>query len=206
MEDVLDVYQGTYDEQHPLVCMDESPRQLLADVQEALPVAAAQPRREDYEYQREGTCNLFLAFAPVQGWREVAVTERRTKVDWAHFMRDLVDVHFPEAECITVVLDNLNTHSLASLYEAFEPEEARRIARKLDLHYTPKHGSWLNMAEIELSALIRQSLKRRIPDAETMKRITSAWTRQRNAAGTSVDWRFTTADARIKLKRLYPRI
>lgn len=127
-------------------------------------------------------------------------------MDWAHFMRDLVDVHFPEAERITVVLDNLNTHTLASLYEAFEPEEARRIARKLELHHTPKHGSWLNMAEIELSALIRQCLKRRIPDGETMKRITSAWTQQRNAAGTSVDWRFTTADARIKLKRLYPII
>jgi transposase len=206
MEDVLEVYQGTYDEQHPLVCMDECPKQLLSDVREPLPMAPEQPRREDYEYEREGTCNLFLALAPIQSWRNVTVTERRTKVDWAYYMRDLVDVHFPEAERITVVLDNLNTHTLASLYEAFEPEEARRIARKLELHYTPKHGSWLNMAEIELSALQRQCLKRRIPDRETMRRVTAAWSARRNSAGTTVDWRFTTADARTKLKRLYPKI
>ncbi len=206
MEDVLDVYQGTYDAKHPLVCMDECPKQLLADVREPLPMTPERPRREDYEYQREGTCNLFLAFAPIQSWRNVTVTERRTKVDWAHFMRDLVDVHFPEAERIIVVLDNLNTHTVASLYEAFEPEEARRIARKLELHYTPKHGSWLNMAEIELSALNRQCLKRRIPDRETMRRVTAAWSARRNSAGTTVDGRFTTADARIKLKRLYPKI
>lgn len=206
MEDVLDVYQGTYDEKHPLVCMDECSKQLLADVHGPLPMAPEQPRREDYEYQREGTCNLFLAFAPIQSWRNVTVTERRTKVDWAYFMRDLVEVHFPEAERITVVLDNLNTHTVASLYEAFEPEEARRIARKLELHYTPKHGSWLNMAEIELSALQRQCLKRRIPDREMMRRITALWSARRNSAGTTVDWRFTTADARTKLTRLYPKI
>ncbi len=206
MEEVLDVYQGTYDEQHPLVCMDECPKQLLQDVSDPLPVTPEQPRREDYEYEREGTCNLFLAFAPLPGWRDVTVTERRTKVDWAQYMRDLVDVHFPTAERITVVLDNLNTHALATLYAAFEPAEARRIARKLELHYTPKHGSWLNMAEIELSALNRQCLKRRIPNRETMQRVTSAWSEQRNRAGTTVDWRFTTVDARVKLKRLYPKI
>ncbi len=206
MEDVLDVYHGTYDEQHPLVCMDECPKQLLAHVRDPLPVAPEQPCREDYEYHREGTCNLFLAFAPVQGWRTVTVTSRRTKVDWAHFMRDLVDGHFPQAERITVVLDNLNTHTYASLYQAFEPAEARRIARKLDLHYTPKHGSWLNMAEIELSALNRQCLQRRIADRETMQRVTGRWSERRNAAGATVDWRFSTVDARIKLKRLYPTI
>ncbi len=206
MEDILDVYQGTYDDKHPLVCMDECPKQLLADVRAPLPLAPAQPRREDYEYQREGTCNLFLAFAQMHGWRKVTVTERRTKVDWAHYMRDLVDVHFPTAERITVVLDNLNTHTLASLYEAFAPEEARRIARKLELHYTPKHGSWLNMAEIELSALQRQCLKRRIPNRETMSRVTAMWSNRRNQAGTTVDWRFTTTDARTKLRRLYPKI
>ncbi len=175
MEDVLDVYHGTYDESHPLVCMDECPKQLLAQVRDPLPVAPEQPSREDYEYHREGTCNLFLVFAPVQGWRTVTVTSRRTKVDWAHFMRDLVDEHFPNAERITVVLDNLNTHTYASLYEAFEPAEARRIARKLDLHYTPKHGSWLNMAEIEFSALTRQCLQRRIATRETMQRVTALW-------------------------------
>lgn len=206
MEDVLDVYHGTYDEQHPLVCMDECPKQLLSQVREPLPITPEQPRREDYEYHREGTCNLFLAFAPVQGWRTVTVTARRTKVDWAHFMRDLVDGHWPQAERITVVLDNLNTHTYASLYEAFEPAEARRIARKLELHYTPKHGSWLNMAEIELSALNRQCLQRRITDQETMQRVTALWSQHRNAVGTTVAWRFTTADARIKLKELYPKI
>lgn len=206
MEDVLDVYHGTYDESHPLVCMDECPKQLLAQVRDPLPMAPEQPHREDYEYHREGTCNLFLAVAPVQGWRTVTVTSRRTRVDWAYFMRDLVDVHFPQAERITVVLDNLNTHTGASLYEAFEPAEARRIARKLDLHYTPKHGSWLNMAEIEFSALTRQCLQRRIADQETMQRVTALWSNRRNSAGTTVDWRFTTADARIKLKWLYPKI
>ncbi len=206
MEDILDVYQTTYDERHPLVCMDECPKQLLSDVRPPLPTAPEQPHREDYEYHREGTCNLFLAFAPVQSWRQVTVTERRTKVDWAYFMRDLVEVHFPEAERITVVLDNLNTHTLASLYEAFEPTEARRIARKLELHYTPKHGSWLNMAEIELSALNRQCLNRRISKRETLQRVSSTWSDRRNQVGTTVDWRFTTADARIKLKRLYPKI
>lgn len=206
MEVVLDVYQQVYDEQHPLVCMDECSKQLLDDVREPLPMAPGQPQRYDSEYERNGTCNLFIAFDPTQGWRDVQVTQRRTKQDWAYFMRDLVDGHFPNAEQITVVLDNLNTHTYASLYETFEPAEARRIARKLVLVYTPKHGSWLNMAEIELSVLSRQCLNRRIADFDRMRQITSAWSEARNDCGTTVDWRFTTQDARIKLKRLYPRI
>lgn len=206
MEDVLDVYHGDYSPKHPLVCMDESNKQLLGDVREPLPVASGQPARYDSEYKRNGTRNLFLAFAPLQGWREVTVTDRRTKQDWAHYMKDLVDVHFPEADLITVVLDNLNTHTLASLYETFEPAEAHRLARKLDLHYTPKHGSWLNMAEIEFSALSRQCLNRRLADADTLQRHVAAWAAERNSHGTSIEWRFTTDDARIKLKRLYPTI
>ena len=206
MEDILDVYQGSYDARFPLVCMDESSKQLLADVREPVPVEPGQVARYDSEYQRHGTRNLFVAFAPVQGWRDVCVTERRTKQDWAHYMQQLVDVHFPDAERITVVLDNLNTHTLASLYATFAPADARRIARKVDLHYTPKHGSWLNMAEIELSVLSRQCLNRRIGDADSLKCEVAAWVAARNAHATTVDWRFTTDDARIKLKRLYPQL
>lgn len=206
MEDILDVYQRTYDARHPLVCMDESSKQLLGEVRDPLAAAPGQPARYDSEYQRHGTQNLFLAFAPLQGWRDVQVTDRRTKQDWAHFMKQLVDDHFPDAERITVVLDNLNTHTIASLYATFAPVEARRIARKLDLHYTPKHGSWLNMAEIELSVLSRQCLNRRITDADTLKQEVAAWTVARNEHATTVDWRFTTDDARTKLKRLYPQI
>lgn len=206
MEDVLDVYQGTYNARHPLVCMDESSKQLLGEVRDPLAAAPGQVARYDSEYQRHGTQNLFVAFAPLQGWRDVQVTDRRTKQDWAHFMKQLVDDHFPDAERITVVLDNLNTHTIASLYATFAPAEARRIARKLDLHYTPKHGSWLNMAEIELSVLSRQCLNRRITDADTLKQEVAAWTRARNEHTTTVDWRFTTDDARTKLKRLYPQI
>jgi hypothetical protein len=204
MEVVLDVYQEAYDEQHPLVCMDECSKQLLDDVREPLPMEPGQPMRYDSEYERHGTCNLFIAFDPTQGWRDVQVTERRTKRDWAHYMRDLVDRRFPNAERITVVLDNLNTHTYTSLYETFEPAEAHRIARKLVLCHTPKHGSWLNMAEIELSVLSRQCLNRRISDIDTMRAITRSWSTARNGCGTTVDWRFTTHDARIKLKRLYP--
>lgn len=206
MEEVLDIYHSAYDARHPLVCMDESSKQLLEDVREALPLEPGVLTRYDSEYQRQGTRNLFLAFAPLQSWRNVTVTEHRTAVDWAHYMKDLVDVHFPDAEVIAVVLDNLNTHRPASLYEAFEPSEARRIARKLNLHYTPKHGSWLNMAEIEFSALSRQCLTRRIADAEILQHEVAAWAAQRNVCGTTVNWRFTTDDARIKLKRLYPKI
>jgi hypothetical protein len=206
MEDILDVYQGSYNARFPLVCMDESSKQLLADVREPVPVAPGQVARYDSEYQRHGTRNLFVAFAPVQGWRDVQVTERRTKQDWAHYMQQLVDVHFPDAERITVVLDNLNTHTLASLYATFAPAEARRIARKLELHYTPKHGSWLNMAEIELSVLSRQCLNRRIADETTLHQEVAAWVTARNGHATTVDWRFTTDDARIKLKQLYPHV
>ena len=206
MEDILDVYQGVYDERYPLVCMDESSKQLLGEIREPLPGVPGQMARYDSEYQRNGTQNLFVAFAPLQGWRDVSVTDQRTKQDWAHYMQQLVDVYFPAAERITVVLDNLNTHTLASLYATFAPVEARRIARKLDLHYTPKHGSWLNMAEIELSVLSRQCLNRRIADPSTLKREVAAWVTARNALATTVDWRFTTEDARIKLKRLYPQI
>ncbi len=206
MEDILDIYQAPYDARHPLVCMDESNKQLLGEVREPLPLAAATPVRYDAEYERHGTGNLFLAFAPLQGWRTVQVTEHRAKPDWAYFIKDVVDVHFPDAELITLVVDNLNTHDIASLYATFEPAEARRLARKLDIHYTPKHGSWLNMAEIEFSILGRQCLKRRIPDRETLQHEVSAWAAQCNTSGASVDWRFTTDDARIKLKRLYPKV
>lgn len=206
MEDILDVYQAHYSPRNPLVCMDESNKQLLAETRDPLPAEPGQPVRYDNEYKRNGTGNLFLAFAPLNSWRTVTVTDRRTKQDWAHFMKDVVDVHYPEAETITVVLDNLNTHTLASLYETFPAPEAHRIARKLDLHYTPKHGSWLNMAEIEFSALSRQCLNRRMPDRETLQREVAAWTSERNAHAATVNWRFTTQDARVKLKRLYPLI
>jgi hypothetical protein len=206
MEDVLEVYHRPEDPQRPVVCLDEISKQLLADSREPLPLAPGQPRREDYEYVRHGTANLFLLFAPLAGWRQVKVTERRTKVDWAEVVRELVDVHFPTAAVVVLVVDNLNTHTLGALYEAFEPAEARRIARRLEIHYTPKHGSWLNMAEIELSVLARQCLDRRIPDRETLAREVVAWQERRNAAGARTEWRFTTEDARIRLKHLYPSL
>ena len=206
MENVLDIYHGDYSPKNPLVCMDESNKQLLEETREPLPVEPGQPARYDSEYRRNGTRNLFLAFAPLQGWRDVTVTERRTRHDWAQYMKTLVDERFPEAEKITVVLDNLNTHTHASLYEAFPAEEAHRLARKLELHYTPKHGSWLNMAEIEFSVLSRQCLNHRIADSDSLQREVTAWTTDRNTKGASVDWRFTTLDARVKLKRLYPKI
>jgi hypothetical protein len=206
MEDVLEVYTRPYDERHPLVCMDETSKQLVGETQAPVPMAPGRAERYDYEYVRNGVANIFLLFEPLQGERHVKVTDHRTRADWAGLMRELVDVHYPQAQTITVVLDNLNTHRLSSLYEAFEPQEARRIARKLELHHTPKHGSWLNMAEIELSALSRQCLDRRIADKEVLQREVAAWEQQRNRAGTTVDWRFTTDDARIKLKQLYPSI
>lgn len=206
MEDILDVYQGTYDVRHPLVCMDESNKQLLGEVREPLPMTLETPGRYDSEYERHGTGNLFLAFAPLQGWRMVQVTEHRAKPDWAHFIKDLIDVYFPDAALITLVVDNLNTHDIASLYATFEPAEAHRLARKLEIHYTPKHGSWLNMAEIEFSILSRQCLNRRISDRVLLQDEVSAWAAQRNTLGASVDWRFTTDDARTKLKRLYPKV
>jgi hypothetical protein len=204
MEDVLDLYALPYDPAYPQVCFDERPVQLLDNVIEPLPARPGYKRRFDYEYHREGTCNLFMMFQPLQGWRHVKVTERRTKLDFAHCMKDLVDIHFPTATCIRVVLDNLNTHTFASLYEAFEPAEARRIARKLEFHFTPKHGSWLNMVEIELSILSRQCLKRRIPDQAILRTEVNAWADYRNAQQATIDWRFSVHDARTKLLSLYP--
>lgn len=206
MEDVLEVYHRPYDPQRPLVCFDEGTKQQVKETRLPLPAKPGQLAKYDYEYERNGTSNLFMFFAPLEAWRQVKVTDRRTMIDWAHCMRALVDLHFPEAATIVVVMDNLNTHKLASLYEAFPPAEARRIAEKLEIHYTPKHGSWLNMAEIELSVLSRQCLNRRMPDQPTLQHEISAWETQRNHAASTVNWRFTTADARIKLKRLYPSI
>jgi DDE superfamily endonuclease len=206
MEDVLDVYVRPYDPKRPQVCLDEASRQLVAETRTPLPTAPGRPARADYEYVREGVCALFMLNEPLRGWREVVVTDRRTAVDWAQVIKDLVDVHFPDAERIVLVQDNLNTHTPASLYEAFPPVEAKRLADKLELHYTPKHGSWLNMAECELSVLSRQCLDRRMPDKPTLSGEVAAWVRDRNAEQATIDWRFTTADARIKLKRLYPAI
>jgi hypothetical protein len=204
MEDVLAVYTRPLDPARPLVCFDETSKQLVGEVRTPLPVAPGQPARYDCEYERQGTANLFLFTAPLLGWREVKVTDHRTRVDWAEVIRDLVDVHFPDAERITLVLDNLNTHDPASLYQAFEPAEAKRIWDKLEVHPTPKHGSWLNIAEIELSVLSRQCLDRRIPDQAMLKTEVAAWVAERNAEQVTIDWQFTTEDARIKLKHLYP--
>ena len=204
MEDVLDVSQRPDDPARPVICLDETSRHLLAEVRPPLPLAPGQPARHDPEDVRGGGVNLFLVTEPLRGWREVRVSTQRTRVDWAHCVRNLVDVHYPDADRIVLVMDQLNTHSPASLYQAFPPTEAKRIADRLEIHYTPKHGSWLNMAEIELSALQRQCLNRRLADRGTVEREVAAWSTARNAAGAGIDWRFTTADARIKLKRLYP--
>jgi hypothetical protein len=204
MEDVLDVYQRPNDPMRPLICFDETPVQLIKETRPSIPMKIGQPMRHDYEYRREGTANLFMFFAPLQNWRHVKVTERRTKVDWAWCMRDLVDVHFPNAEQCVVVEDHLNTHLPAALYEVFVPAEAKRILDRLEFHFTPKHGSWLNMAEIEFSVLSRQCLNGYIPSMATLEHETWAWERERNTREATVEWRFTTADARIKLKKLYP--
>lgn len=206
MEDVLDVYARPLDPKRPLVCLDEGSKQLLADSRPSLPMQTGQPIREDYEYIRQGTCSFFMAFAPLLCWRHVEVTERRTAKDFAQVVRDLIDVHFPDVEKIVLVMDNLNTHTAASLYEAFAPAEAKRLADKLEIHYTPKHGSWLDMAEIELSVLARQCLERHIPDVGTLTREVAAWEQARNDAKRTVNWHFTTADARVKLKKLYPTV
>lgn len=206
MEDVLDVYQRPYDPKRPQLCLDEASKQLLGEVREPLPIQPGQPQREDYEYERHGTANLFLISEPLRGWRHVKVTDQRTRIDFAHVIKEVVDNHFPEAEIIVLVMDNLNTHSPASLYEAFEPVEAKRLADKLEIHYTPKHGSWLNMAEIELSVLGRQCLAQRLPNKALLTNEAAAWEARRNRQSVRIDWRFTTADARIKLKRLYPSI
>jgi hypothetical protein len=206
MEDVLDVYTRPYDPRRPLVCMDEVSKQLLRDTRAPMPVRPGQPARVDYEYERGGVVNLFLFCEPLAGQRWVDVTERRTKADWAQQIKELVDVRHPDAERIVLVMDNLNTHSPASLYEVFPPAEAKRLADKLEVHHTPKHGSWLNIAEIELSVLSRQCLNRRVPDAAALRTEVAGWETRRNAAGGQVDWRFTTEDARLKLKRLYPSL
>lgn len=204
MEDVLELYAEEYDHKRPVVCFDETSKQLITETRQPLPACAGEVERFDYEYARNGVCNLFMFCEPQRGWRHVAVTEQRTMRDFAEQLKWLVDEGFPEAERVRVVMDNLNTHKAASLYERFAPEEARRIVRKLEFHYTPKHGSWLNMAEIELSVLSRQCLDRRIGEEETLKHETRKWEEARNAASAKIEWRFTTEDARRKLQRLYP--
>jgi hypothetical protein len=204
MEDTLEVYQRPYDEHRPLVCFDEGTKQLVKDVRPPIPGAPGHRERIDYEYERNGTGNLFMMFEPLAGQREVLVTARRTAVDYAEAIQHLVDVRYLSAEKIVLVQDNLNTHTLASLYEAFPPEEARRLIAKLEVHSTPKHGSWLNMAELELGVLRRQCLDRRVPDFSTLIDEVAAWQSDRNAIQVKVSWQFTTADARVKLKRLYP--
>lgn len=206
MEDVLEVYQRPYDENRPVVCLDEQSKQLVRETRLPIPAQAGQPACEGYEYERNGTANLFMIFEPLVGWRHVKVTERRTKIDFAEVIKELVDEHYWYAEKIVLVMDNLNTHKTASLYEAFPPAEARRLIEKLEIHYTPKHGSWLDMAETELSTLTRQCLNRRIPDRATLEQEVAAWEQSRNAIEATVDWQFTTQNARTKLKRLYPSI
>ena len=204
MEDVLEVYHRPHDPARPLVCLDETSKQLVAETRTPLPVRPGQPARHDYEYERNGTANLFMLFAPLEGWRHVEVTDRRTAIDFAKIMKELSDTHFPRADKIILVQDNLNTHSPASLYEAFPPEEARRLIERFEWHYTPKHGSWLNLAESELAVLSKQCLDRRIPDRAMLEREVAAWLTRRNTHHAKANWRFTTADARIKLKSLYP--
>jgi DDE superfamily endonuclease len=205
MEDVLDLYAEPYDPQRPVVCMDETSKQLVGETRTPIPARPGQPRRLDYEYERRGTADVFLFTEPLRNWRLAEVTATRTRVDWALQVKNLVDGHYPNATKIRLVMDNLNTHSLASLYEAFPPEEARRIAAKLEIHYTPKHGSWLNIAEIELRALTGQCMNRRIADPVKLCAEVHAWMRQRNASGARVDWQYKSNDARTHLKHLYPR-
>ncbi len=206
MEDVLDVYHRPYDPARPVVALDEASKQLVGEAVQPLPPEPGRPERFDYEYVRNGTANLFVAFEPLAGWRRVEATDGRRRVDWAWFVKDLVDGRYRNAERVVLVMDNLNTHTAGSLYEAFEPAEARRIASKLEIHYTPKHGSWLNVAEIELSVLARQCLDRRIESVEALLDQLEPWEADRNDRAVGVNWRFTTADARIKLRRLYPAI
>ena len=206
MEDVLEVYHRRFDDQEVLVCLDETSKQLVQETRQPHPPRPRAAMAYDFEYRRNGVSNLFMLFAPLEGWRRVEVTDRRTRTDWAEVVRKLVDEDYPDKERIVLVMDNLNIHHPLSLYEAFEPAEAQRIAKRLEIHYTPKHGSWLNMAEIELGVLARQCLDRRIPGREVLEQETRAWQEQRNREAIRVDWRFTTQDARIKLKSLYPSI
>jgi hypothetical protein len=204
MEDVLEVYHRPYDPQRPVVCMDETSKQLIAEVRPALPPRPGQIAKYDGEYERRGTANVFMAVEPLAGKRTVQVTERRTKIDWARFIYHLLMVAYPEVAIVVLVMDNLNTHGIGSLYEAFGPETARALAKRLEIHHTPKHGSWLNMAETELSILSGQCLNRRLESKELLTSEVAAWETNRNARKATIDWQFTTADARIKLKRLYP--
>lgn len=206
MEDILELYKRPHDPSHPLVCMDETGKQQIGEVRIPIPAEPGRPQKYDYEYERSGVSNIFMIFDPFSGQRHVKVTDHRTKTDWAECVKDIVDVYFPSAEKIKLTMDNLNTHKPSSLYEAFSPEEARRIPDKLEFHYTPRHGSRLNMAEIEFSVLQRQCLDCRIPDQETLKQKIADWERNRNQKGVKVNWQFTTEDARIKLKKLYPSI
>jgi hypothetical protein len=206
MEQVLETYKKQYDPSKPLVCMDETSKQLVRETHQPIAPEAGQPLRYDYEYERNGVANLFMFCEPLRGWRRVSVTERRTKVDWAQQIKRLVDEDYPDAHRITLVMDNLNTHRVSSLYEAFPPDEARRLIDKLKIVHTPKHGSWLNIAEIELNVLSRQCLDQRIADRHLLAKHTNAWETDRNATTVKVDWQFRTEDARIKLKRLYPNI
>lgn len=206
MEDILTVYKRPANLVEPLICMDETSKQLVKETRKLIAARPSKPARYDYEYERNGVCSIFMFYAPFQGKRHVAVTDRRTRTDWAMQIKNLLDVLYPEARKVILVMDNLNTHNGISLYETFPPEEARRLLDRLEIHYTPKHGSWLNMAEIEFSVLSRQCINRRIPDKQTLTREIAAWQTQRNETEAKVDWRFTNENARIKLKRLYPTI
>ena len=206
MEDILEVYQRQYDPQRPLVCLDETSKQLIAETRVPIAAKPGRPGRHDYEYRRNGTANLFMMFAPLEGWRQVKVTDRHTAADYAQVLKELSDTHFPDSAKITLVQDNLNTHKPASLYEVFPPAEARRLVERFEWHYTPKHGSWLDMAESELGVLSSQCLDRRIPDQQVLKQEVEAWEAERNSKHAKADWQFTTADARVKLKRLYPAL
>lgn len=205
MEDVLEVYQRPHDPERPVVCLDETSKQLIVETRAAVPAKPGRKARHDYEYERNGVANLFMLFAPLEGWRCVKVTDRHASIDYAHVLKDLSDVHFPGAAKIVLVQDNLSTHKPAALYEAFPPDEARRLVERFEWHYTPKHGSWLDMAESELGVLATQCLDRRIPHKQTLINEITAWEKNRNSHHAKADWQFTTADARIKLKRLYPR-
>ena len=206
MEDVLDIYHQPRDPEYPLVCLDEASKQMIVETRVPIPARPGQPARHDYEYERNGTANLFMLFAPLEGWRHVEVTDRHTAVDYAHLLKELSDTHFPNVRRIRLVQDNLNTHRPASLYGAFPAAEARRLVERFDWHYTPKHGSWLNMAESELSVLSSQCLDRRIPDKDELRDEVAAWQADRNKHHAKADWQFTTDDARVKLKRLYPSL
>ena len=206
MEEVLDVYHRPRDPRRPVVCLDETSKQMIRETRAPITVKPGHPARHDYEYERNGVANLFMMFAPLEGWRHVKVTDRHTAVDYAHALKDLSDEHFPDVDIIVLVQDNLNTHTKASLYLAFPPEEAHRLVERFEWHYTPKHGSWLDMAESELGVLSTQCLDRRIPDKQILTSEIAAWEARRNIHNAKADWQFTTADARVKLKRLYPSL